>query len=29
MRRSRTGAVFGNLANIHGDASFIRATSGR
>jgi len=23
VRRSRTGAVFGNLANIHGDASFL------
>ena len=28
VRRSRTGAVFGNLANIHGDASFILGDSG-
>src|SRR5271155_2848187 len=28
VRRSRTGAVFGNLANIHGDASFLMGDFG-
>ena len=28
VRRSRTGAVFGNLANIHGDASFMTGDFG-
>ena len=29
VRRSRIGAVFGNMANIHGDATFIMGDSGR
>ena len=28
VRRSRTGAIFGNLANIHGDASFLMGEFG-
>ena len=28
VRRSRTGAVFGNLANVHGDATFIMGDYG-